>query len=107
MKTLTKTILRSDDLNCPSCVNNIESNSEHPLAQAILNQVDEGAELPEPDYFESHTGFGVEAGYNSDQILVGNPEFIQCKNIHIPHQAEKMINELSDSGRTVALVAFK
>ena len=26
MKDLTKTILRSDDLNCPSCVNNIESN---------------------------------------------------------------------------------
>ncbi|MFU8862226.1 MAG: heavy-metal-associated domain-containing protein [Cyclonatronaceae bacterium] len=26
MKTLTKTILRSDDLSCPSCVNNIESN---------------------------------------------------------------------------------
>lgn len=25
MKTLTKTILRSDELNCPSCVNNIES----------------------------------------------------------------------------------
>ena len=50
--------------------------------------------------------FGVEAGYNSDQILVGNPEFIQSKNIHIPHQAEKMINELSDSGRTVALVAL-
>ncbi len=26
MKTLTKTIRRSDELNCPSCVNNIESN---------------------------------------------------------------------------------
>lgn len=83
-----------------------ESNSEHPLAQAILNQVDEDTELPEPDYFESHTGFGVEAGYNSDQILVGNPEFIQSKNIHIPHQAEKMVHELSDSGRTVVLVAL-
>jgi copper chaperone CopZ len=26
MKTTQKTILRSDELNCPSCVNNIESN---------------------------------------------------------------------------------
>lgn len=25
MKTLTKTILRSNELNCPSCVNSIES----------------------------------------------------------------------------------
>jgi len=83
-----------------------ESNSEHPLAHAILNQIEEVVELPEPDYFESHTGFGVEAGYNSDQILVGNPEFIQGKNIHIPQQAEKMLDELSDSGRTVILVAL-
>lgn len=26
METLTKTILRSDELSCPSCVSNIESN---------------------------------------------------------------------------------
>jgi copper chaperone CopZ len=26
METMTKTILRSDELNCPSCVNKIESN---------------------------------------------------------------------------------
>lgn len=26
MNTMTKTTLRSDELNCPSCVNNIESN---------------------------------------------------------------------------------
>lgn len=31
MKTLNKTILRSEELNCPSCVNNIEGN---------LNQMD-------------------------------------------------------------------
>ncbi|MFU8862227.1 MAG: heavy metal translocating P-type ATPase [Cyclonatronaceae bacterium] len=82
-----------------------ELNSEHPLAQAIINHVS-GGEIPEPDYFESHTGFGVEAGYNSDQILVGNPDFIQAKNIHIPKQVEIMLDELSDSGRTVVLVAL-
>lgn len=26
METLTKTILRSDELSCPSCISNIESN---------------------------------------------------------------------------------
>tara|TARA_R110002124_G_scaffold150610_1_gene317317 strand:+ start:3595 stop:3822 length:228 start_codon:yes stop_codon:yes gene_type:complete len=26
MNTLTKTILRSDELSCPSCISNIESN---------------------------------------------------------------------------------
>ncbi len=83
-----------------------ESNSEHPLAQAILYQVDKASEIPDPDYFESHSGFGVEAGYNADQILVGNPAFIEGKNIHIPQQADKLLDELSDSGRTVVLVVL-
>lgn len=29
MESLTKTILRSDDLSCPSCVSNIESTLNH------------------------------------------------------------------------------
>lgn len=83
-----------------------ELNSEHPLAQAILNEARKTGTIPDADTFESHTGFGVEAGYNSDQILVGNPEFIQQKDAPIPHQAQKMIEELSVAGRTVVLVAL-
>lgn len=83
-----------------------ESNSEHPLAQAILNESRKTGVIPEADTFESHTGLGVEAGYNLDQILVGNAEFIQQEGVSIPHQAKKMIEELSVAGRTVVLVAL-
>lgn len=83
-----------------------ESNSEHPLAQAIMNEAKKTADIPDADYFESHTGFGVEAGYHSDQILVGNPEFIQNKGVSISHQTKKMIDSLSSAGRTVVLVAL-
>ena len=39
MKTLTKTILRSDELSCPSCVSNIEStlNSMDGVEQAKVH----------------------------------------------------------------------
>lgn len=83
-----------------------ESNSEHPLAQAILNEFQKSDVIPNADTFESHTGFGVEAGYNSDQILVGNTEFIQQIGVSIPHQAKRMIKELSSAGKTVVLVAL-
>lgn len=83
-----------------------ESNSDHPLAKAILNETNKVTDIPEADYFESHTGFGVEAGYHSDQILVGNAEFIQKKGISIPIQAEKMSVDLSATGRTVVHIAL-
>lgn len=39
MESLTKTILRSDDLSCPSCVSNIEStlNNMDGVAQAKVH----------------------------------------------------------------------
>jgi len=82
-----------------------ESNSEHPLAQAILNEARKTGPILEADTFESHTGFDVEAGYKSHQILVGNAEFIKQQDVPIPHHAKKMIEELSAAGRTVVMVA--
>lgn len=83
-----------------------ESNSEQPLAQAIMNEARKTGVIPETNTFESYTGFGVEAGYHSDQIFVGNPEFIQKRDVPIPHQAKKIIEDLSAAGRTVVLVAL-
>ena len=83
-----------------------ESNSEHPLAQAILNEAHKTNTIPDPDTFTSHTGFGVEASYKSDQIRVGNTEFLQKEGVSIPYQAKKMIEQLSGAGKTVVLVAL-
>ncbi len=83
-----------------------ESNSEHPLAQAILDDARKAAEIPDADYFKSHTGFGVEAGYQSDLIYIGNADFIQEKGVSIHPQAKKMSDQLSADGRTVVFVAL-
>lgn len=83
-----------------------ETHSEHPLAQAILNEAKKTGDIPKADFFKSHTGFGIVAGYESNEIMVGNPEFIQEKEVLIPHEAQNMIESLSSTGRTVVLVAL-
>jgi len=83
-----------------------ESVSEHPLAQAILDEGEPVENLPEPDDFESHTGLGIEAGYNSNRIVVGNRELMQRFEVPVSSEMEEQVEELARKGRTPALVAL-
>lgn len=83
-----------------------ESVSEHPLAQAVLRKSREIASIPEADYFEAHTGLGVEATYNTNQIFVGSPDFIRQKDISIPAEITSKIEGLAKAGRTIVLSAL-
>ncbi|WP_445664715.1 heavy metal translocating P-type ATPase [Fodinibius sp. AD559] len=82
-----------------------ETDSEHPLAKAILSKAKQTGSIPEPEHFESHTGLGVEAVYNDNQILVGKQEFLQKRNIPIDENLEQEFTGLTKKGRTVVLVA--
>lgn len=82
-----------------------ESDSEHPLADAILTAADNSSEIVEADRFTAHTGQGIEAEYQSDHILVGQLKFIQEQDVTIDEQAAIEIEKLAESGRTVVLVA--
>lgn len=83
-----------------------ESVSEHPLAQAVLQESKEIANIPEADHFEAHTGLGVEASYDANQILVGSPDFIRQKDISIPAEITSKIEGLAKAGRTIVLSAL-
>lgn len=82
-----------------------ESVSEHPLAQAVLAEADFWDTMPEPDSFESHTGLGVEAVYESHRIVVGNREMMQKFGIVVPDAIAGKSTELAQKGRTVVMVA--
>tara|TARA_R110002124_G_scaffold150610_1_gene317318 strand:+ start:3886 stop:5853 length:1968 start_codon:yes stop_codon:yes gene_type:complete len=83
-----------------------ESASEHPLAQAVLKEAEKIDSIPEADHFEAHTGFGVEATYDANQVWVGSPDFIRQKNIAIPDKAMSKIEKLAKTGRTIVLTAL-
>ncbi|MAO63751.1 MAG: copper-translocating P-type ATPase [Balneola sp.] len=82
-----------------------ESGSEHPLARAILTEGKKRQEIPDAHSFQSHTGFGISARYSEHQILVGNPSFMDEKDIVVDEKAFQYIQTLSEKGRTVVLVA--
>ncbi|MFH5885982.1 heavy metal translocating P-type ATPase [Halalkalibaculum sp. DA3122] len=81
-----------------------ESASEHPLAEAILAD-GQSNRIPEPDQFESYTGQGIEAVLGDDYIYVGKADFLKERGISISAVINKEIQNLTNKGRTVVLVA--
>lgn len=82
-----------------------EMASEHPLADAILAELPQTVELPEAEYFTSHTGLGIEASSKGYQILVGKTEFLEQQGIPLNESVKKQVKSLASKGRTTVLVA--
>ena len=82
-----------------------ESASEHPLAKAVMNAaLERGVTLPELENFEAVPGRGVRATSAGNEILVGNPRFLERNGV--PFEALRArIEALEKAGRTVVMVA--
>jgi Cu+-exporting ATPase len=62
----------------------LESCSEHPLAQAIVESaLDQDIELLKIESFNAITGFGVEASCNNKTLLFGNDKLMKIKGIDL------------------------
>ncbi|MDC3414508.1 heavy metal translocating P-type ATPase [Terrihalobacillus insolitus] len=82
-----------------------ESVSEHPLAQAIVNQaLDENIELEDVEKFESITGHGIVAKIGEDMIRIGSPRYLEEQGIDFSEK-QKEKEDLELQGRTVVGVA--
>ncbi|HYW34150.1 MAG TPA: cation-translocating P-type ATPase [Balneolaceae bacterium] len=82
-----------------------ESVSEHPLAQAIMAKAKQSGAISEPDSFESHTGLGVEAIYQTHKIIVGNRDLMRKSGIEITRAFDEKVTRLAKKGRTIVFVA--
>jgi Cu+-exporting ATPase len=68
-----------------------ERSSEHPLARAIVHEVQaRGLQLIEADGFSATFGGGVQADVSSNRVLVGTPEFLKSKNVQQSQQAQNL-----------------
>lgn len=62
----------------------IESQSEHPLATAILESAEDyGVKLLKVNDFSTHTGMGITAQVNEQQVVFGNAKLMYKFNIDI------------------------
>lgn len=93
----------------------IDQGSEHPLAQAIVNEARRrGVRLDKPETFESSTGIGVRGMVAGKSIALGNTALMEVENVdwHIlSNEAEILRSEgasvmyLSADKKLVGLVA--
>ncbi len=81
-----------------------EKNSEHHLAQAVLNLKENLDSLKSPDKFESITGKGIKAKINNDEVLIGNKKLLIEHNINISENILKDKNEFNKEGKTTIFV---
>ncbi len=83
----------------------LEQNSEHPLAQAVVNNAKEkNIKLENIKSFKAIPGHGVEGIYKSKKLIVGKPEFI--KKISKLFELDSKIRELEEDGKTVVVVNY-
>jgi len=83
----------------------VEKNSEHPLAQAIVNKAKEKSlKLESIKSFKAIPGHGVEGILKGKKIIVGKPEY--AKNIANIRIIEDNIRELEEDGKTVVVLIY-
>lgn len=84
-----------------------ESQSEHPLAQAIVQGVkDKGISLLEVDSFEALPGFGIRAEIGEQEIFVGTRRLMKEQHVSIPGETETSMETLEQDGKTAMLIVI-
>ncbi len=81
----------------------VEKNSEHPLAQAIVNKA-EGSALAKVINFQAIPGYGVSAELEGQKILFGTRKLMAENQIKTDPLEEKMA-ELENQGKTAMILA--
>ena len=84
----------------------VETNSQHPLAEAVVKRaLEEKLELKESTNFDTFGGMGVVAKIEGKEILMGNRALFKERNIIYSLEFEENISQLESEGKTVVLVA--
>ncbi|TYS63445.1 copper-translocating P-type ATPase [Sutcliffiella horikoshii] len=82
-----------------------EKQSEHPLAQAIVEGIQaKGVKFGTVDSFEAIPGYGIEAVVGENTVVVGTRKLMNKHHIAVEH-AEEMVRELETNGKTAMLIA--
>jgi P-type Cu2+ transporter len=82
----------------------VESDSEHPLAKAIVEAARERGPIPTADRFRSMPGRGVEAIVEGSRIRVGGPALLSELALEVPQELTAQLEEWRRRGASVLTV---
>ncbi|MBA4494885.1 heavy metal translocating P-type ATPase [Paenactinomyces guangxiensis] len=95
-----------DETSLLRLVGAAEKNSEHPLAEAIVEGVQaRKITFPDADKFEAIPGYGVQAVVQGKELLIGTRNLMAKHNVEI-QQIQSVMSELETAGKTAVLVAI-
>ncbi len=84
----------------------IESSSEHPLAQAIVDStIEQGIDPENVSNFNAISGYGVQATFNNHQLLFGNQKLMLKNNVALNDFVVKA-QALADEAKTPMYLAI-
>ena len=84
----------------------LNSNSEHPLAEATVKYgKEQQTELLKSDEFSAVTGKGVEASINGKKVDLGNPKMMAYAKAEITSQMEDEAKTYQKQGKTVSYLS--
>ncbi|WP_100676795.1 heavy metal translocating P-type ATPase [Avrilella dinanensis] len=79
----------------------IEKQSEHPLAEAVVNHFGKISNFTKVENFDSITGKGAKADHNNETYFVGNIKLLAENNISIAEQLQNQADEWGKQSKTV------
>jgi P-type Cu2+ transporter len=84
----------------------LESQSEHPLAEAVVNKLKgESLKSAQLDSFESITARGVKGAKDDKTYFVGNRKLVEENNIQLSDKLSALASKLQDEAKTVVFFA--
>jgi Cu+-exporting ATPase len=94
-----------DESEVLSVAASVESDSEHPIASAIIARASEsGVTVKKPSSFKAEPGLGAEAEVAGVYSAVGNDKFMRMKNISFDSMSDAL-KKLYSEGKTLVYVS--
>lgn len=90
----------NDDNTAKDVLLSIEKQSEHPLAEAVVNYLD-GSSTVVLTNFESITGKGAKADYKDKTYFVGNRKLLVEHGIRIADRLQQLADDWGEQSKTV------
>lgn len=94
-------VSETEDLK--NIIYSIENNSNHPLAEAIVEFIKNSHTQNLNLEVQTIVGKGLETIYNDIKFFIGNEKLIQEKNIRISNEIQQYLNEIFNQGKTISI----
>jgi Cu2+-exporting ATPase len=94
----------SDDDRLVALAGAVESDSEHPLARAIVTAARERGTIPSASGFKAMSGRGVEADVDGRRVAVGGPALLTERGLEVPASIEQASREWRARGAAILYV---